>query len=194
MVNAAEKPLQDRAVITRDKLLNATITVLMREGYAGAGLPGICREAGVSRGAQLHHFPTKAGLFSAAADHLMQRRLEQMGAELLSGDGLPTIAAFVDSLWRIYTGEAFYVWNELCTVARTDATLRESLVAVNERFYREVHTLLGAVMPNATPVGVRGAGRYITSLMNGLAINRVLDADDDDSQAALDLFRAGLAT
>ena len=35
------------------------------------------RRAGVSRGAQVHHFPTKEDLVLAALEHLLERRIEE---------------------------------------------------------------------------------------------------------------------
>lgn len=188
----ARVPQQTRSRRTREKLLTACVEVVMRAGYSHAGLPAICAAAGVSRGAQLHHFPTKIEMLCAAVEYLMERRLAVVRGMLRDRTEMPPVDVFVDALWAIYTGDAFYVWNELCTVARTDEPLREKLAEVNDRFYAEVHALLADVLPDRSPREIRGAGRYLTSLMNGLAINRVLDDDDESSQAALDVLRQGL--
>ena len=181
-------PLQDRALKTRKQLLEATIAVLVERGYAGAGLPGICRAAGVSRGAQQHHFPTKIELLCSAVDHLFERRLDEMASTLLGAE-LPSVDDFVSRLWRIYTGDAFYAFNELATAARTDAVLRARLVEVNANFYAAVHATLLSIFPNGDDARLLGAARYLTSLMNGLALNRILDDDDGASNAALELLK-----
>ena len=43
----------------RARLLEATVELLVERGYAGTSTTLVSERAGVSRGAQLHHFPTK---------------------------------------------------------------------------------------------------------------------------------------
>jgi AcrR family transcriptional regulator len=52
-------------VTPRDRLLAAARQVVARDGLAGLTLRAIAREAGVSHGAPLRHFPTLAALLSA---------------------------------------------------------------------------------------------------------------------------------
>jgi len=72
----------ERTATTRARLLDAAIDVLVDLGYARASTQEIARRAGVSRGAQLHHFPTREALVVAAVEHLVERRL----AEFLTVD------------------------------------------------------------------------------------------------------------
>ncbi|HEY8546116.1 MAG TPA: TetR/AcrR family transcriptional regulator [Acidimicrobiales bacterium] len=51
----------------RDRLLRAARQVVARDGLAGLTLRAIAREAGVSHGAPLRHFPTLASLLAALA-------------------------------------------------------------------------------------------------------------------------------
>jgi len=62
-----------RSARTRGKVLDATIDCLLELGYANTTTTLISERAGVSRGAQLHHFPTKAELVAAAVEHLATR-------------------------------------------------------------------------------------------------------------------------
>ena len=54
----------------RARLMDATLDVIVEEGWAGASTPKISKLAAVSRGAQTHHFPTKSALFLAAIDRI----------------------------------------------------------------------------------------------------------------------------
>ena len=56
---------EERSAATRAKLLDATIDCLIELGYAGTTTTLIAERAGVSRGAQLHHFPSKDALYRA---------------------------------------------------------------------------------------------------------------------------------
>ena len=62
----------------RARLLEATVDCLVERGFAGTSTTLVSERAGVSRGAQLHHFPTKNALVVAAVEHLTEVR----GAEL----------------------------------------------------------------------------------------------------------------
>src|SRR5204862_5492808 len=56
----------ERSAATQALLLDATIDSLVEVGYANTTTTGIAERAGVSRGAQMHHFPSKGELVAAA--------------------------------------------------------------------------------------------------------------------------------
>ena len=54
----APRRVQERSLATKAALLDAAIESLVERGYAATTTIETARRAGVSRGAQLHHFPT----------------------------------------------------------------------------------------------------------------------------------------
>lgn len=122
----------ERRATTRAALLDATIECLVEDGYAGTTTTRIVERAGVSRGAQVHHFPTKAELVSEAVRHLAERRGEEFLAEAreLSVSGRHRFERMLDMLWRIHTGPLFAASVELWVAARADEDLRKRLVEV----------------------------------------------------------------
>ena len=78
---AAGRPTQARSIATRTALLDAALETLAEKGYAATTTIETARRAGLSRGAQLHHFPTKAQLLTAAVDHLLVRRMDKPDVE-----------------------------------------------------------------------------------------------------------------
>ncbi|MDN3722743.1 TetR/AcrR family transcriptional regulator [Roseibium salinum] len=58
----------ERSAETRRLLHQATIASLLEVGYANTSTPGIVQRAGVSRGAQTHHYPGKIDLIVAATE------------------------------------------------------------------------------------------------------------------------------
>ena len=58
--------MQQRSVETRQLLMEATIDCIREMGYHRASTNEIVRRAGLSRGAMLHHYPTKHDLLVAA--------------------------------------------------------------------------------------------------------------------------------
>ena len=116
-----------RSAETRQKLLDATIDSLVELGYAGTSTQGIARRAGVSRGAQLHQFPTKVSLVVAAVEHLVEKRL----AEILATN--PDPERGLEVLVGAFTGPLFYAALELWVAARTDAELFQAMVPLERR-------------------------------------------------------------
>lgn len=133
----------ERTAATRARLLDATIECLEDVGYARTTTTLIAERAGVSRGAQLHHFPSKAALVAEAVDHLARRRIDEARREAAklpaSGDRVRTT---LDLIWEGQAGGLFNATLELWVAARTDIELREKLAPVES-------VLLEAVMESA---------------------------------------------
>src|SRR5215468_10776770 len=71
---------QQRREETRRALLDAAVQSLIEVGFARTTTLEVQRRADVSRGALLHHFPSKAMLLVAAVDHLAEMRAQEMKA------------------------------------------------------------------------------------------------------------------
>ncbi len=99
----------------------------MEVGYAGTSSQAVTKRAGVSRGAQLHQFPTKESLVVAAVGHLVDRRL----AELLRSRPIPTAGSRRSA--RRFTGPLFYAALELWVAARTDPGLHEAMIPLERK-------------------------------------------------------------
>src|SRR3712207_2922448 len=98
----------ERTANTTEKLLDATVALVVERGYRNASLPEICKRAGVSRGAQLHHYPTKEALVAGAIEHLLARRVRELGERLSKAGGTLDLGDAATKLWSIYTGDTFY--------------------------------------------------------------------------------------
>nr|MCW2728663.1 TetR family transcriptional regulator [Aeromicrobium sp.] len=123
----------------RLRLLEATVECLVELGWAGTTTTVVSRRAGVSRGAQLHHFPSKQALVVAAVEHLTDLRRDELRrhAEDLTDDG--RIRGVLDILAAQFVSPVFFAALELWVAARTDAGLRESVGPLERRIGRETH-------------------------------------------------------
>jgi AcrR family transcriptional regulator len=74
----------------REKLLVAARKVLARDGIEGLTLRAIAREAGVSHGAPLRHFPSLARLLSALAAEGFEQLVASVAAALASAEPTDT--------------------------------------------------------------------------------------------------------
>ncbi|HEV7651634.1 MAG TPA: TetR/AcrR family transcriptional regulator [Actinophytocola sp.] len=122
---------QERSAAMRRRLLDATVDCLVRYGYAGTTTTRVTELAGVTRGAQVHHFPTRADLVAAAVRHLAARRAELAFEKIDAVRRAPDpIDAGLDLMWEIHQGPVQYATVEMWVAARTDRELREHLTAV----------------------------------------------------------------
>ena len=72
MSQATRIPQEERTRAMRARLLDATVELLAERGFAGTSTTLVSQRAGVSRGAQLHHFPAKNDLVVAAVEHITE--------------------------------------------------------------------------------------------------------------------------
>jgi AcrR family transcriptional regulator len=133
--NGALEPKQARSLATRGRLLDAAVDELMEPGYAKLTTASVATRAGVSRGAQQHHFPRKATLVGEAIRHLAELQLEQVragtGRDLA---GRARAERVLDLFYDLYSGSLFTAMLELTLAARGD----EELAALVEPVDRDV--------------------------------------------------------
>jgi len=179
---------QERSRLTRHRLLDATVTCLIRYGWSGTTTTVVAETAGVSRGAQLHHFPTKTALVLAAVEYLTDRRASEIRHETLA---LPTsvdqrVETVVDLLGASFTGPLYHAALEVWVAARTDEALRSALVPLEAKIGRELFGLTAALLgADATRPDVRDAIQATLELLRGLGVANLLGTDAHRSQAVL---------
>lgn len=168
----------ERRAETRRRLLEATIESLIESGYAGTTIREVTERAGVSQGAQSHHFPHRVDLVASAFEHLAEQRIDRYGerARELSGDRATRLRALLDLLWEDFSSPLFTVAAKLWVAAADDAELRERLIPVERRIYAATAKVAGEV---AGEFGAEpGFDRRLAVAMNtvaGLALVREFD-------------------
>jgi AcrR family transcriptional regulator len=178
----------ERTAVTTEKLLGATVSSLIERGYRGTSTPEICKRAGVSRGAQLHHYPTKESLVAAAVEHLLSQRVTELSARLAAAPaGVLDLKEAAVFLWKVYTGDTFYAWLELVVTSRTDEDLRKIMVALDERLVERAERVVAKfLLPYVDdPRRIKATTRLILAIFDGLATHRVLSQDDSLAMDAL---------
>jgi AcrR family transcriptional regulator len=115
---------ESRSRAARERLLAATIEVLVDRGYNGLTTKEVANRAGFSSGALVHHYRTKADLVIAATAHVYDRCIEN-GKKIASSDKAKRhpARAFIDDCLDVYLGWPFIAASEVLMVARTDQTL-----------------------------------------------------------------------
>lgn len=190
---AEARRVQERSIATRAALLDAAIECLVDRGYAATTTIETARRAGVSRGAQLHHFPTKAQLLATAVEHLFDRRrsefLEAFAAIDPQADRLD---AAMDLLWSMFEGPAFVAWTELWVAARTDPELAATVIAVERRFTAETRAIFTEMFPaepGADALVYDIARDFAFAVMSGVALQRLFPHGERPATDYLDALK-----
>jgi AcrR family transcriptional regulator len=122
---------QERREETRRRLLDATITVLVEQGYARLTTVEVAKRAGVSQGAIFTHFDTKADLLCAAVEHLFPRLIQDYLAGLGGMSSVrDRISTAIQMLWTVFQRPELQAAVELYVAARTDPELQAALAAM----------------------------------------------------------------
>ena len=155
----------ERSSATRERLLEATVACLAEYGYSGTTVSRIAERAGVTRGAQVHHYPTKDVLVVAAIRHVAEKLAGQVAAQAPRIARSPDpVGTALDLLWRLHRQPIFAATVELWVAARTDPELAVHV--------REVEPIVVAGFEELAGTELE---RYVT---DGDAINAVFTAMD----------------
>lgn len=177
--------LQQRAQETRERLLDAAQDCFARRGYDAAGVAEICQQAGVSKGAFYHHFPSKQALFQ----ELMNRWLEGLDAQFTviraeSGDvahQLRRMAALMDRVLVEARGQ-MPLFLEFVSQARHDSLFWQAMVAPHRRYralFRQM-TAAGVADGSLLPADPGVMADALVSMAVGVLLQSLLDPEGTD--------------
>lgn len=164
---------------------------LLEKGYAATSTVAVQHRAGVSRGALLHHFPSRALLFGALVEHLVASNEE---AVLLGLEAAPlgthrgSLRGALHVLFEALSRPAFQAELELWSAARTDRELRVALRSAESGARRDLRRVVDVVFGGevtcvpAYPV----VADMTIALLRGLIVSLPLRESTASSEALLD--------
>lgn len=184
----ARVPQEERTRVMRQRLLEATVELLVERGWSGTSTTLVSKRAGVSRGAQLHHFPTKNDLVLAAVEHLSEvrgRELAEAATKLPSGRR--RTRAVLEMLAEHFTSPVFTAALELWVAARTDETLLANLAPLEQRIGRDIHRRTVELLEvDERQPGVRELVQATLDLVRGLGLANTISDDAARRRRILD--------
>jgi len=159
----------ERSAHTRRKLLEAAERRFFLRGYHGTTIDDIADEAGCTKGAVYSIFKSKAGLFLALFDEVMERRLRELFAPHDDDESLLRALAAqpVDDRNAQFLLLTIEFWVH---AARSPAVLEEFSAR-----YRRVRAGIAALGPQETFLGIDRWSVVTLALSNGLALERLID-------------------
>jgi AcrR family transcriptional regulator len=174
----ARRTQAERSAATRSRIIAATIGCLTEVGHAGTTTLEVQRRADVSRGALLHHFPSRAELLVAAVYQLFEAQREVIGPDVLRAREVGGIDAGIDVLWNSFNSPLAVGIDELWSAARNDAELRDELAKQDRTARSEVRRLCDALWPEyVSHPNYELALPIVIDAMHGAARARVVRSD-----------------
>jgi AcrR family transcriptional regulator len=163
---------------TRTRILNAASQSFRSNGYAGTGVDGIAKAAGVTSGAFYAHFGSKDGAFEAALKTGLDEVIESI-PNFQTNFGSDWVGAFAD----YYLGETHR--NDLACgcamttlspeVARADPEVH---MVYEEKMNRIVHLIAGGLEGSSKEVRHARAWAVLSTLIGGLTLSRAVANPD----------------
>jgi AcrR family transcriptional regulator len=138
-----------KSAATRKLILESAIRCFVELGYAGTTTTAIAQRAGLSRGAMLHHFPSKIDVFRGAIEYLHSKRLRAFRRAMARTppEGADRVMLGVRAFWAHVRHPMFVAFFELSVAARTDPELAAILAPSQQAFEREWYQTAREVFP-----------------------------------------------
>ncbi len=192
--------MQQRSEETRAHIMEAAVKQFAVRGFNAASVDDICAEAGVSKGAFYHHFPTKQAIFLA----LLQGWLStvDMGLDSLRKDTVPaTLVTMTELLPVIFSSAENHLpmFLEFWLQASRDQAIWQAIVAPYQRYQEYFAKLIedGIAEGSFKAVDTQVAARLIVSLAVGLLLQGLLDPKGADwekvARESMEILMKGLA-
>ena len=167
----------EKSALTRQSILEASVRCFVDHGYASTTTAMIAEEANVSRGAMMHHFPSRSAVMNAVVGYLHVRRLNEyrdLMVDIDSPDQTMTRAAIrtsVEAAWKYVNLPSFVAYQELLGAARTDPALAEAVGEVERDFEREFLKTVRLVFPHWKQVkSLQAAHDLVQFVMQGMGV------------------------
>jgi AcrR family transcriptional regulator len=170
----------DTTADKRERILEAVLAVLARDGISGVTMRAVAREAGVALGLATYHFEDKDGLVAAA----LERIAEGDAALVEPTPGAEPGEALRAALHRIadpaflsvpYLALRLQLWS-LAGVDERYAAINQ---AAQRRYLNGLVALLAAARPDLDPGEAERRANDILIVQNGVWLTSVLVPDPD---------------
>lgn len=174
---------QARSVETRRRLREATLDTIVEEGLPRASTQKINQRAGVSNGAQQHHYPTRAELIVSSLEELTNEFIGQLEAHI---DGIERNDTLV-TLLRIIASTANeheryrLCWIEAMVAARTSPEIAEAMRSLDHAKTERLRQV-AARIAGCDPELAANIAELTVYLVRGMGLQRSVHPEADYSQ------------
>jgi AcrR family transcriptional regulator len=170
----------ERSEETRTRILKAAANLIRKRGYARFRTAEVAKEAGLSRGAQLHHFPTKDSLVVATLEYVFEQA-QVLSRRRASAVNRPRdlIEAVIEDAREFFFSEHFMVAIDIVLSTSTDQSVRKQILDISRKARRPVEAAWAEALA-ANGVSGQLASDLVAltlSLVRGMALRTLWDND-----------------
>lgn len=188
MTKSARRPIAterrrtqaERSEETRTRILKAAANLIRKRGYAQFRTAEVAAEAGLSRGAQLHHFPTKDSLVVATLAYVFDQA-QIVSRRRASAVNRPRdlIEAVIEDAREFFFSEHFMVAIDIVLSTSTNQSVRKQILEISRKARRPVETAWSeALASSGVPPQLASDIVALTlSLVRGMALRTLWDND-----------------
>ncbi len=170
----------ERSEETRARILKAASHLIRKRGYARFRTAEVSAEAGLSRGAQLHHFPTKDALVVATLEFVF-KQAQDLSRRRASTVNRPRdlIEAVIADAREFFFSEHFMVAIDIVLSTSTDQAVRKQILEISRKARRPVETAwTEALVASGVPAALSADLVALTlGLVRGMALRTLWDND-----------------
>ena len=186
----------ERSEEMRRRILDAAVDLLARKGYAGFRTADVAEVAGVSRGAQTHHYPSKDDLVVAVVAHVFARAGEQgrkRARRVKSVD--EAIKVLLSDSQEFFFSELFFIAMDLAIQGRMNSVTGNPLDQISAASRLPVEaSWLAALIEAGVPSAIAEDLLWLTiSIVRGLAVRRLWQHDAPRFDRLFKLWRQMVA-
>lgn len=177
--------MQQRSEETHANILEAAQKLFSRTGYAAASVKDICDEAGVSKGAFYHHFPSKQAVFLALLDEWLVgldagfNFVRQSASN--TAQAISQMAEMVGAMFQT-ADIRLSMFLEFWTQASRDPAIGDAAAAPYHRYQNYVAAMIrdGVADGSLQAADVELVSRVIVSLGLGLLMQALFESGGTD--------------
>ncbi len=162
----------ERAALTRRGLLDVAERRFFTDGYHGTSLDEIAEDAGYTKGAVYSAYQSKAGLFLALLDEIIDRRLEELRQML---EPHPTGEGKLAALARQPIDARYARFSLLAIEFLVHAARDPTMLADFAERYERLRRGLAGLAPPSGALDPQQWALVTLALSNGLALERLVD-------------------
>ena len=187
----------ERAGEMRARILDAAVQVLVDKGYAGWRTVDVAAQAGVSRGALTHHFPSRDELLVEVVAHVFRKATDlgrERAGKVHSVD--EAIASLLEDSQDFFFSELFLVAMDLAIQGRLAHSPVNPVNHISAAFRQPVEaSWLEALQSSGVPPEVAEDLLWLTnSIVRGLAVRRLWQNEPDRFQRLFRVWRQMVAS
>lgn len=186
------------ASVTQDGLIAAARQLMLCRGYTATGINDICREAGVSKGAFYHSFPSKERLAVAALESFYRRGLAELASvDVADAPPAERLPLFVERL----ADRAPFIWKHGCLIGGLAMEMAQASDLLQRQVARQFDDLASLVARLAEPFlaahpadgrSAREAAEDFLAFVEGAVVLSQAHRDPKRVRAALKRYASSL--